>query len=71
MWAEQIATEEGALFIDLNKKVALEYEKMSETELRQKFFPKDHTHTNLAGAELNARIVADGIKQLDKCGLKP
>ena len=70
LWAEQIATEEGALFIDLNKKVALEYEKMSEAELRQKFFPKDHTHTNLAGAELNARVVADGVKQLDKCGLK-
>lgn len=70
LWAEQIATEEGALFIDLNKKVAAEYQKSSEAELRQKFFPKDHTHTNFAGAELNARIVAEGIKQLTTCGLK-
>ena len=70
LWAEQIATEEGALFIDLNKKVAIEYEKMSAAELPQKFFSKDHTHTNLAGVELNARVATDAIKQLDKCGLK-
>jgi rhamnogalacturonan acetylesterase len=69
LWAQQIATEEGALFIDLNKNVADEYEKLGKEEVL-KFFPKDHTHTNLAGAKLNAKVVAEGLKQLDKCALK-
>jgi rhamnogalacturonan acetylesterase len=69
LWAQQIATEEGALFIDLNKNVALAYEKLGKEEVL-KFFPKDHTHTNLAGAKLNAQIVVEGVKQLEKCGLK-
>ena len=68
-WAQQIATEEGALFIDLNKNVAMEYENLGKDNIA-KFFPKDHTHTNLAGAKLNAKVVAEGVKGLEKCGLK-
>ncbi|MDZ7876170.1 MAG: rhamnogalacturonan acetylesterase [Saprospiraceae bacterium] len=69
LWAQQIATEEGAFFIDLNKNVALAYEKLGKEEVL-KFFPKDHTHTNLAGAKLNAQIVTAGMKELEKCELK-
>jgi hypothetical protein len=28
-----------------------------------KFFPADHTHTNLDGAKLNAEIVAKALKE--------
>jgi rhamnogalacturonan acetylesterase len=69
LWAQQIAIEEGALFIDLNKNVADTYEKLGK-EAVAKFFPKDHTHTNLAGAKLNAKLVAEGVTGLEKCGLK-
>ncbi len=68
-WAQQIAEQEGALFIDLNEKIALEYETLGDTAVKQ-FFPKDHTHTNLEGAKLNAQIVASEIKALKNCTLQ-
>jgi rhamnogalacturonan acetylesterase len=64
LWAKQIAEQEGTLFIDLNEKVAIEYEKMDEATVKNQFFPKDHTHTNVEGAKLNAQIVVNEIKGL-------
>ena len=64
LWAKQIAEQEGAYFIDLNELIAIEYEKMGEQEVR-KFFPADHTHTNLEGAKLNAAIVAHALKKIN------
>jgi hypothetical protein len=34
------------------------------------FFPGDHTHTNQAGARLNAMMVVEGIKGLKDCPLR-
>ena len=68
-WAETIAQQEGAFFIDLNKKIATNYESLGQPAVL-KFFPKDHTHTNFEGAKLNAEIVAKEVGTLDKCGLK-
>jgi hypothetical protein len=34
------------------------------------FFPGDHTHTNQAGAKLNAETVVQGIRELKNCELK-
>jgi rhamnogalacturonan acetylesterase len=68
-WAKQIAEQEGAFFIDLNEKIALKYESMGETAVKQ-FFPKDHTHTNLEGAILNAKVVASEIQGLKDCSLQ-
>jgi len=68
-WARQVAAETGAYFIPLNDMIATEYEKMDTAQVRS-FFPADHTHTNTAGAVLNAQIVVKGIKGLDQCQLK-
>jgi hypothetical protein len=35
----------------------------------KEFFPGDHTHTNEAGAKLNAEEVVAGIKKLEKTSL--
>ena len=64
LWAKQIAEQEGAYFIDLNELIAEAYEKMGEQEVH-KFFPADHTHTNLEGAKMNAAIVADALKKIN------
>ena len=64
LWTKQIAEQDGAYFIDLNELIAAEYEKMGEQEVR-KFFPADHTHTNLEGAKLNAVIVANALKKIN------
>jgi lysophospholipase L1-like esterase len=68
-WAEQVATEEGAYFINLNDDIAVKYESMGQETVKP-FFPVDHTHTNLDGAKLNAEIVIDGIKKLKIRALK-
>ncbi|MBD2705469.1 rhamnogalacturonan acetylesterase [Spirosoma sp. BT702] len=71
-WAAQIAKAEGAFFIDLNENIAHQYEAgFTEETLKAAFFPVDHTHTNLAGAQFNARSVTEGLRQLKNCPLQP
>jgi len=62
-WAEQVAKEEGAFFINLNELVAAKYEEMG-TDAVKPFFPVDHTHTNREGAQLNAQIVSAKLKEM-------
>ena len=69
IWAEEVAKQTGAYFIDLNQIVITQYEKMGAEKVKA-FFPKDHTHTNEAGAILNAELVAKAIKNLKNCKLK-
>jgi lysophospholipase L1-like esterase len=64
LWAKQIAEQEGAYFIDLNELIAAKYEDLGEHEVH-KFFPADHTHTNLEGAKLNAEILANELKKIN------
>jgi rhamnogalacturonan acetylesterase len=68
-WSRQIAAETGACFIDLQNMIAEEYEEMDTLQVKQ-FFPADHTHTNKAGAVLNAGQVMKGIRNLTTCDLK-
>ena len=69
-WAAESAQSEGAFFIDLNDLIARKYEATyDETSLQAAFFPADHTHTNLAGAKLNAATVIEGLRQLRACSL--
>jgi unsaturated rhamnogalacturonyl hydrolase len=70
LWAKQIAEQEGAFFIDLNEKIALEYEVLGEKNVLKQFFPKDHTHTDFDGARLNAQVVANEIRTLKKSNLQ-
>jgi len=70
LWAKQVAESEGAAFIDLNKKMTDELNKKGQTVVTGKyFFARDHTHTTVEGAMLNARLVAKGILELGNCGL--
>ncbi|WEK20164.1 MAG: rhamnogalacturonan acetylesterase [Candidatus Pedobacter colombiensis] len=67
-WAAEVAKEEQAYFIDLNKIVADKYDAMGSEKVKA-FFPGDHTHTNLEGAKFNALSVVEGIKELKDCPL--
>ncbi|HVV04640.1 MAG TPA: rhamnogalacturonan acetylesterase [Puia sp.] len=64
-WAREVAEATGAYFIDLNKLIADEYDKLGPDRVKE-FFPGDHTHTNAAGAKLNAEAVVKGIRGLGK-----
>ena len=67
-WAAEIAKTEGALFLDLNQIVARRYEALGADKV-EGLFGDEHTHTNAAGAELNAASVIVGLKNLDDCPL--
>jgi lysophospholipase L1-like esterase len=67
-WAKEAAGQADAFFVDLNELVAAKYEEIGKPMVKA-FFPGDHTHTNKAGAILNALTVAEGIKALKKCEL--
>ena len=71
-WTRQAAEKAGAWFIDLNKITADKLQDMGFNEgLRVvgEYFKRDHTHTSLKGARLNAQSIVDGVKQTD-CPLK-
>lgn len=71
-WTREAAEATGAHFIDLNK---LSADKLQQIGYEQglkyvaPYFCKDHTHTSLKGAHLNAQSIADGLKETD-CTLK-
>lgn len=69
VWAQEVAKQTGAYFLDLNTMVIAKYEEMGPENVKN-FFPKDHTHTNEAGATLNAELVTKGIKDLKKSELR-
>ncbi|QES88122.1 rhamnogalacturonan acetylesterase [Rhizosphaericola mali] len=60
-WSKEIATKNNIPLIDLNEKVAKIYDSLG-FEYTYKFFPKDHTHTNLEGARINANQIIHSIK---------
>jgi rhamnogalacturonan acetylesterase len=62
-WAQQVAKEEGAYFIDLNQLVSLQYEILGADSVKH-FFPGDHTHTDINGAQLNANTVISAIREI-------
>jgi lysophospholipase L1-like esterase len=63
-WAAEAAKQAGATFIDLNTLTADVYDSEGEAKVKSTYFnDKDHTHTIEAGAILNAKLVAEGIKQ--------
>jgi lysophospholipase L1-like esterase len=68
-WAKEVAEQNGAFFVNLNELIAATYEKMGKDSVKT-FFPGDHTHTNLAGAKLNAETVIQGVRELKICDLK-
>ena len=69
MWCEQVAKNNGVQFIPLHTVVCDAYDKLGEEKVKT-FFPRDHTHPNREGSELNVNLVVDGIKSLKDCKLK-
>ncbi|HEY4064546.1 MAG TPA: rhamnogalacturonan acetylesterase [Puia sp.] len=67
-WAAEVAAEENAFFIDLNAITADKYDALGPEKVKT-FFPGDHTHTNIEGAEINAASVVEGVKKLSACTL--
>jgi lysophospholipase L1-like esterase len=61
--ARQIAATAGIGFVDLTRLIADQYQQLGAEKVKA-FFPQDGTHTNLAGAELNASLVVAGLKGL-------
>lgn len=64
-WAAAVAQSEGVAFIDLNEGIARRYDEMGRDAVMRLFpqtTPDEHTHTNWAGAVLNAQVVAAGLK---------
>jgi lysophospholipase L1-like esterase len=69
-WAEEAAKAEHAPFVDLNKIIAERYDAMGPKKVNP-LFGDAHTHTTMAGAELNARCVIAGLKALPDDPLAP
>jgi lysophospholipase L1-like esterase len=67
-WAREVAAAEGVAFIDLNAITADKYDAMGPEKTKE-LFPGDHTHTNEAGATINAASVTEGIRALKNSGL--
>ncbi len=63
LWSTQVAKAENVPLIDLTTLVAKDYEKMGPAKVKTLFGP-DTTHTNTAGAEINASFVVAGLKAL-------
>lgn len=67
-WAEEAAKQGGALYLDLNRIIADRYNRMGRDAVAP-FFPQEHTHTNWAGAVVNAECVVEGVRGLKDCPL--
>jgi HEAT repeat protein/lysophospholipase L1-like esterase len=69
-WSAEVARQEKAHFIDLNRIILSKYVGVAPADLKAKYFtPADSTHTSPAGAELNAVCVAEGLRGLKDCPL--
>ncbi len=68
-WARQVAEQERVPFIDLNERVAQVYDRMGPEKV-DPLFGDAHTHTSRLGAELNAAVVATGLRDLRDTRLK-
>ncbi len=66
----EAAQAEGVGFISLNEIIAAYYEDQGQEKVTALYFgPKEWTHTNAAGATLNAYCVIGGLKELKDCRL--
>lgn len=62
-WARQVAEEEKTGFLNLNELIAHRYDLLGPEKV-EAMFADPHTHTSLAGAELNAQVVISALKAL-------
>ena len=69
-WAAYVAAEEGVPFVDLNEISGNKLDHYSKWKESYHFY-KDHIHSSLWGAEMNARSAAEGIMASENPDLKP
>ncbi|MGJ5640550.1 rhamnogalacturonan acetylesterase [Formosa sp. S-31] len=69
LWSKQVAEKENVPFIDLNDSIAVQYELLGKAKVKP-FFPQDHTHTGIEGADFTAKIVAKILKNSKPIGLR-
>ncbi|KLT67423.1 rhamnogalacturonan acetylesterase [Pedobacter sp. BMA] len=69
-WAQELARTEKVDFIPLNQLIKDKYATLTADEVNAYFTEKDHTHTNEAGAKVNAAAVVEGLKALKSSKLK-
>jgi lysophospholipase L1-like esterase len=69
-WAEEVAKAEKVGFLDLNEIIARQYEALGPDKV-DLLFADEHTHTTMAGAEINAASVIAGLKSLKPDLLAP
>ena len=62
-WAQKAAERTGAYFVDLNEVIAQTYDSLGEDKVNM-LFADEHTHTTVAGAQINAACVIAGLKGL-------
>ncbi len=62
-WAQQVAEQQHVGFVDLNEIIARRYDALGTTAV-DGLFGDPHTHTDLAGAQLNAECVVSGLRAL-------
>ena len=64
-WAQQVAEQDHIGFVDLNEMIAAQYDVLGPEKV-EPLFADPHTHTSMAGAEINAATVVRGLKMLSK-----
>ncbi len=69
-WAQQVAAAEHVGFVDLNEIIARRYDALGPDAV-DKLFGDPHTHTDLAGAQLNAECVVAGLRALPHHPIAP
>jgi lysophospholipase L1-like esterase len=69
-WADQVATSERAPFLDLNELIARRYDALGTAAVDQ-LFADANTHTNWAGAVLNAEAVIAALQSLPANQVRP
>ncbi len=69
-WTQQVAAQQHAGFVDLNEIIARRYDALGQAAV-DPLFGDPHTHTTLAGAQLNAECVVAGLRALPGDPLAP
>ena len=69
-WTQQVAAHEQVGFVDLNEIIARRYDALGQAAV-EPLFGDPHTHTTLAGAQLNAECVVAGLRALSHDPLAP
>ena len=62
-WCRSVARETGCEFVDVHNITANALDKLGPAKSAS-YFKNDHTHTSLKGAQLNAKSVAQGLRDI-------